>query len=206
MWRNVPEEELPGYMYGIIIKDIGLFKQLTSGGSDVVTAEKKFGALGRPESRFIKFLFAGNHLPRLRETDDAFWSRMVLVPFENQIKQEERDPDLLDKLLKRSDECVKKLGIEQHGFKKIRFHDLRHSYATLLLHEGYTLQEIQVYLGHATFQTTLRYAYLDATSKISAANCMEAYLAMPKARKIRILDKKSPLVLLDQFILKRVLF
>ena len=99
---------MPGYMYGIIIKDIGLFKQLTSGGSDVVTAEKKFGALGRPESRFIKFLFAGNHLPRLRETDNAFWSRMVLVPFENQIKQEERDPDLLDKLLKRSDECVKK--------------------------------------------------------------------------------------------------
>ena len=132
MWRNVPEEELPGYMYGIIIKDIGLFKQLTSGGSDVVTAEKKFGALGRPESRFIKFLFAGNHLPRLRETDDAFWNRMVLVPFENQIKQEERDPDLLDKLLKRSDECVKKTRfrsfIEQHGFKKIRFHDLRHPY------------------------------------------------------------------------------
>ena len=93
-------------MYGIIIKDIGLFKQLTSGGSDVVTAEKKFGALGRPESRFIKFLFAGNHLPRLRETDDAFWSRMVLVPFENQIKREERDPDLLDKLLKRSDYII----------------------------------------------------------------------------------------------------
>ena len=110
MWRNVPEEELPGYMYGIIIKDIGLFKQLTSGGSDVVTAEKKFGALGRPESRFIKFLFAGNHLPRLRETDDAFWSRMVLVPFENQIKREERDPDLLDKLLKRSDYIIQALS------------------------------------------------------------------------------------------------
>lgn len=90
----------------VIIKDIGLFKQLTSGGSDVVTAEKKFGALGRLESRFIKFLFAGNHLPRLRETDDAFWSRMVLVPFENQIKREERDPDLLDKLLKRSDYII----------------------------------------------------------------------------------------------------
>lgn len=187
MWRNVPEEELPGYMYGIIIKDIGLFKQLTSGGSDVVTAEKKFGALGRPESRFIKFLFAGNHLPRLRETDDAFWSRMVLVPFENQIKREERDPDLLDKLLKRSDECVKKTRfrsfIEQHGFKKIHFHDLRHSCATLLLHEGYTLQEIQVYLGHATFQTTLRYAHLDATSKISAANCMESLLGNAESKK-----------------------
>lgn len=109
---------------------------------------------------------------------------MVLVPFENQIKREERDPDLLDKLLKRSDECVKKTRfrgfIERHGFKKIRFHDLRHSCATLLLHEGYTLQEIQVYLGHATFQTTLRYAHLDAASKIAASNCMEHLLGNDK--------------------------
>ena len=70
--------------------------------------------------------------------------------------------------------------IERHGFKKIRFHDLRHSCATLLLHEGYTLQEIQAYLGHATFQTTLRYAHLDATSKIAASNCMEHLLGNGK--------------------------
>ena len=70
--------------------------------------------------------------------------------------------------------------IERHGFKKIRFHDLRHSCATLLLHEGYTLQEIQVYLGHATFQTTLRYAHLDAASKIAASNCMEHLLGNGK--------------------------
>lgn len=90
----------------VVIRNIGVFKQLTSGGSDVVTVEKKFGPVERLESRFIKFLFAGNHLPRLRENDDAFWTRMVLVPFENRVEKENRDPDLLEKLLDRSDYIV----------------------------------------------------------------------------------------------------
>ena len=70
--------------------------------------------------------------------------------------------------------------LKRAGLPRIRFHDLRHSCATLLLHEGYTLQEIQVYLGHATFQTTLRYAHLDAASKIAASNCMEHLLGNGK--------------------------
>ena len=90
----------------VVIRNIGVFKQLTSGGSDVVTVEKKFGPVERLESRFIKFLFAGNHLPRLRENDDAFWTRMVLVPFENRVEKEDRDPDLLEKLLDRSDYII----------------------------------------------------------------------------------------------------
>ena len=90
----------------VVIRNIGVFKQLTSGGSDVVMVEKKFGPVERLESRFIKFLFAGNHLPRLRENDDAFWTRMVLVPFENKVEKEDRDPDLLEKLLDRSDYII----------------------------------------------------------------------------------------------------
>ena len=90
----------------VVIRNIGVFKQLTSGSSDVVTVEKKFGPVERLESRFIKFLFAGNHLPRLRENDDAFWTRMVLVPFENKVEKEDRDPDLLEKLLDRSDYII----------------------------------------------------------------------------------------------------
>lgn len=70
--------------------------------------------------------------------------------------------------------------LQRNNLKVIRVHDLRHSCATLLLHEGYTLQEIQVYLGHATFQTTLRYAHLDAASKIAASNCMEHLLGNGK--------------------------
>ena len=44
---------------------------------------------------------------------------------------------------------------------KIRFHDLRHSCATMLLNEGLSLREIQDYMGHATIVTTTRYAHVD---------------------------------------------
>ena len=43
---------------------------------------------------------------------------------------------------------------EKAGVKRIRFHDLRHSCATLLLNNGASLKEIQAWLGHADYQTT----------------------------------------------------
>lgn len=92
----------------VVIKNIGVFKQLTSGGSDVVTVEKKFGSIERLDSRFVKFLFAGNHLPRLREYDEAFWSRMILIPFEHQVPRDKRDPDLIEHLMKGSDYIIRK--------------------------------------------------------------------------------------------------
>lgn len=36
----------------------------------------------------------------------------------------------------------------------IRFHDLRHSCASLLLTRGISLKEIQAWLGHSNFNTT----------------------------------------------------
>ena len=38
--------------------------------------------------------------------------------------------------------------------KKIRFHDLRHSCATLMRHEGVRLEDIQKWLGHSQISTT----------------------------------------------------
>jgi integrase len=50
----------------------------------------------------------------------------------------------------------------KNNFKRIRFHDLRHSCASLLLANGVTLKEIQEWLGHSTFKTTAdTYAHLD---------------------------------------------
>lgn len=40
------------------------------------------------------------------------------------------------------------------GVKKIRFHDLRHTHATLLLEAGAGLKEVQDRLGHASIKTT----------------------------------------------------
>lgn len=70
--------------------------------------------------------------------------------------------------------------IAHSDLPKIRFHDLRHTCATLLLHEGCSLREIQSYLGHASYLTTTRYAHIDARSKEHALEIMSAVLNVDK--------------------------
>lgn len=56
--------------------------------------------------------------------------------------------------------------ILDNGLRKIRFHDLRHSCATLLLSLGFDMKSIQEWLGHANIQTTANiYAHVDFTKK-----------------------------------------
>ena len=42
----------------------------------------------------------------------------------------------------------------------VRIHDLRHTYASLLINKGVTLYEVQTLLGHSSIQMTQRYAHL----------------------------------------------
>jgi hypothetical protein len=47
------------------------------------------------------------------------------------------------------------------GIRRIRFHDLRHTYATLLINQGANLKYISKQMGHASVQITLdRYGHL----------------------------------------------
>ena len=71
--------------------------------------------------------------------------------------------------------------LESHGLRRMRFHDLRHSCASLLLANGVPLKHIQEWLGHSDFTTTANiYAHLDYKSKITSAQAMEAGLALPE--------------------------
>ena len=61
--------------------------------------------------------------------------------------------------------------LERNGFRKIRFHDLRHSCASLLLASGVPMKHIQEWLGHSDFSTTANiYAHLDYSSKLTSAS------------------------------------
>ena len=52
--------------------------------------------------------------------------------------------------------------IEKYGLRKVRFHDLRHTCASLLLSNGISMKQIQIWLRHSTFSTTADiYAHLD---------------------------------------------
>ena len=61
--------------------------------------------------------------------------------------------------------------------KKLRFHDLRHSCASLLLANSVTMKAIQEWLGHSTFNVTANfYSHLEYQSKLSSAETIARVL------------------------------
>ena len=69
--------------------------------------------------------------------------------------------------------------LEQNDLRRIRFHDMRHTCASLLLANNVPKKKIQEWLGHSDFSTTANiYAHLDFQSKISSAEAMLTGLDM----------------------------
>ncbi len=67
--------------------------------------------------------------------------------------------------------------LENKGLRKIRYHDLRHSCATIMLANGVDMKSIQVWLGHSNFSTTADlYAHTDYASKLLSAGAIEQAL------------------------------
>jgi integrase len=68
------------------------------------------------------------------------------------------------------------------GLPAIRFHDLRHSAATLLLMQGVHPKVVQERLGHATIGVTMdTYSHVLPSMQQDAASKLEAFLADPPA-------------------------
>ena len=63
--------------------------------------------------------------------------------------------------------------IQVLGLRKIRFHDLRHSCASVLLAQGVPMKQIQEWLGHSDMSTTANSdSHLDAVSKADTGAAM----------------------------------
>ena len=74
--------------------------------------------------------------------------------------------------------------IKKSGLPYIRFHDLRHSVATLLHSAGRDIQDIQGWLGHSDISTTANiYSHFLYSAKRDMADSIEAALAAPKSQK-----------------------
>lgn len=74
--------------------------------------------------------------------------------------------------------------IKRNNLKHIRFHDLRHSCASLLIANKVPMKNIQEWLGHSSYnQTADTYSHLDFDSKIESANLISKLLSDNKSNE-----------------------
>jgi integrase len=61
--------------------------------------------------------------------------------------------------------------LQRYNMKAIRFHDLRHSCASLMLYNKEDMKRIQAWLGHSTISITAdTYSHLEFTSKVDSGD------------------------------------
>ena len=80
-------------------------KMLT--GGDLITVNEKYRKQFKYQNR-AKFIFASNHPIQLTQDDDAFWERLVFLPFDYSVSRENQNENLLRELLDEKDAVVSK--------------------------------------------------------------------------------------------------
>lgn len=74
--------------------------------------------------------------------------------------------------------------LKENGLRKIRFHDLRHTCASLLLANNIPMKMIQDWLGHSDMSTTANiYSHIDSSSKMTSANTIGEVLDIIPTRE-----------------------
>lgn len=70
--------------------------------------------------------------------------------------------------------------LEENDLPHIRFHELRHSCASLLISLGFSLKDVQEWLGHSDIKVTANiYSHLDVKRKINIADSLTKTLSQP---------------------------
>ncbi|MBV8139736.1 MAG: site-specific integrase [Deltaproteobacteria bacterium] len=80
-------------------------------------------------------------------------------------------------------------ALRRAGIEDLRFHDLRHSFASRLVMNGVDLYRVQTLMGHKTPAMTLRYAHLSPEHLRAAVATLDA----PGPKPWAVSDAKKPL-------------
>lgn len=85
-----------------------------------------------------------------------------------------RNPDAVGKRLR--------LILERANCKQVRFHDLRHTFASMALERGMDVKTLSAIIGHTSAATTLDvYSHISDTMQKQAAVCIERHMGDPNA-------------------------
>ena len=87
--------------------------------------------------------------------------------------------------------------LERAELRRIRFHDLRHTFASLLIQQGESLAYVQEQLGHSSVQVTVDvYGHLIPGANRDAVDRLDAHLTrIPGASETEEFDEESPQVI-----------
>jgi len=70
---------------------------------------------------------------------------------------------------------LKKAAAQAGLEKKIHPHTLRHSFATHLIEEGYSLSEVQSLLGHKSPETSMIYVHMASPRMINVKSPLDSF-------------------------------
>ena len=69
----------------------------------------------------------------------------------------------------------------QLGLADVRIHDLRHTFASILVNTGHSLYAVQRLLGHSDPRITMRYAHLEQGALLAATDAVSGFLDIATA-------------------------
>lgn len=114
----------------------------------------------------------------------------ILAEYKKSVDSDWMFPSPLDNSRPRNPSSVRKrlqLILERAGCKKVRFHDLRHTFATMALEHGMDIKTLSATIGHVSSATTL-----DIYSHIT--DTMQQQAAVRIDRKIGGTDAQMPTI------------
>lgn len=102
------------------LKDSAVSKIKMLTGGDYINVEEKCEPIFKYRNR-AKLLFASNSPISLYEEDDAFWNRLVYIPFDVSVPSEKQDRSLFEKFMSEKDSIVSKALIHARTLIKNDF-------------------------------------------------------------------------------------